>query len=76
MKSKLVGKSFEIITLLSALFIVAVIAFFIIEIIYKSWGTLSWEFIISNPEEGMTAGGIFPAIVGTALLVILMSIIG
>ena len=35
---------------------------------------LSWEFLTSAPEQGMTAGGIFPAIYGTVLLVLLMSI--
>jgi phosphate transport system permease protein len=38
--------------------------------------TLSWEFLTSAPREGMTAGGIFPAIVGTVLLVLLMSLAG
>jgi phosphate transport system permease protein len=37
---------------------------------------LSWEFLTAAPREGMTEGGIFPAIVGTALLVIIMSIAG
>jgi len=35
---------------------------------------LSWEFLTSFPTDGMTKGGIFPAIYGTALLVIIMSI--
>lgn len=34
--------------------------------------TLTWEFLATAPREGMTAGGIFPAIFGTAALVILM----
>jgi phosphate transport system permease protein len=38
--------------------------------------TISWEFLSTAPREGMTAGGIFPAIVGMALRVILMSIAG
>ena len=36
---------------------------------------LSWEFLTQPPAQGMTAGGIFPAIYGTVLLVILMSIV-
>lgn len=32
---------------------------------------LSWEFISSHPTNGMTSGGIFPAIVGTVYLVVL-----
>jgi len=38
--------------------------------------TLSWEFLTADPRDGMTAGGIFPAIVGTFLLVLLMSLAG
>ncbi|MDR1330660.1 MAG: phosphate ABC transporter permease PstA [Tannerella sp.] len=30
---------------------------------------ISWEFLTAAPTEGMTAGGIFPAIVGTLCLV-------
>jgi phosphate transport system permease protein len=35
---------------------------------------LSWEFLSAAPRDGMTAGGIFPAIFGTAALTILMTI--
>ena len=35
---------------------------------------VTWEFISQPPRDGLTAGGILPAIVGTAALVILMSI--
>jgi phosphate transport system permease protein len=37
----------------------------------KGHSALSWDFIFQNPEQGMTAGGIFPTIVGTFWLVIL-----
>ena len=39
-------------------------------IIYKGLGVISWEFLTTAPTEGMTAGGIFPAIVGTLYLVV------
>lgn len=32
---------------------------------------ISWEFLSQTPREGMTAGGIFPAILGTFLLTLL-----
>jgi phosphate transport system permease protein len=35
---------------------------------------LSWEFLSTSPREGMTAGGIFPALFGTAFLVLLMTL--
>jgi len=37
---------------------------------------ISWKFLTQAPSDGMTGGGIFPAIVGTFFLVLLMSIIG
>ena len=36
---------------------------------------MTWEFVTQPPRDGLTAGGIFPAIVGTAVLVILMSVV-
>ncbi len=39
-------------------------------IIYNGIGVISWEFIFSAPTDGMTGGGIFPAIVGTFYLII------
>jgi len=39
------------------------------------YGTKFWEFLIDDPREANTEGGIFPAIYGTILMVIIMSII-
>jgi phosphate transport system permease protein len=39
-------------------------------IIYNGIGAISWEFLTTAPTEGMTAGGIFPAIVGTICLIV------
>jgi phosphate transport system permease protein len=39
-------------------------------IISKGIGVINWEFLTAAPEEGMTEGGIFPAIVGTFYLII------
>jgi phosphate transport system permease protein len=38
-------------------------------LVYKGAPALSWEFLFSFPRDGMTAGGVFPAMVGTVLLV-------
>jgi len=38
-------------------------------LIYKGGPAISWEFLFSDPIDGMTAGGIFPALVGTVWLV-------
>lgn len=37
-------------------------------IFYKGFGVISLDFLFSYPEEGMTSGGIWPAIVGTIYL--------
>ncbi|MBF0762195.1 phosphate ABC transporter permease PstA [Dysgonomonas mossii] len=39
-------------------------------IIYNGISVINWEFLTSAPTEGMTSGGIFPAIVGTMYLII------
>jgi phosphate transport system permease protein len=41
----------------------------------KGAPALSWDFLVTNPVQGMTAGGIFPAIVGTFWLVFLCVVI-
>jgi phosphate transport system permease protein len=39
-------------------------------LIYKGGPIISFEFLFTNPTNGMTAGGIFPALLGTILLVL------
>jgi phosphate transport system permease protein len=38
-------------------------------LIYKGAPVISFEFLFASPTNGMTAGGIFPALLGTVLLV-------
>ncbi|NBR13526.1 MAG: phosphate ABC transporter, permease protein PstA, partial [Crocinitomicaceae bacterium] len=38
------------------------------DIFSKGFSSLSWNFISSFPRNGMTKGGILPAIIGTVLL--------
>lgn len=49
--------------------IVAILFVILSFIIYKGISVVNWDFITQMPEEGMTKGGIFPAIVGTLCLV-------
>ncbi len=39
-------------------------------LIVKGGPAISWEFLFTQPRDGMTAGGIFPALVGTIWLVV------
>lgn len=60
----------------AAFLIIAVVVFVMGDTIIHGAGTLSWKFLSAAPSDGMTGGGIFPAIYGTFLLVIIMSAIG
>jgi phosphate transport system permease protein len=50
---------------LASIFVIAVLAFILYDIFSKGAGVISWEFLTQKPTKGMTAGGIWPAIVGT-----------
>ena len=66
--------AFGIFTLLS--YLVVVILFLILGFIIIQGGkVISWDFLTEAPTDGMTAGGIFPAIVGTLYLVLGSSLI-
>lgn len=57
-------------------YLVVVILFVILGFIaIKGGKAISWDFLTKAPEEGMTAGGIFPAIVGTFYLILGSSLI-
>jgi phosphate transport system permease protein len=58
----------------AALLIVAALAVILVDAVRGGWTKLSWEFFTSSPTEGMTAGGIFPAIWGTTLLTLMMTV--
>lgn len=71
MKSKAVKQNIAFwIFRLMAYSVVAILVWIIGFLVYKGAGVISWEFIFSEPTNGMTEGGIFPAIVGTMLLVV------
>lgn len=39
------------------------------------WGQQAWKFLSENPRESNSEGGVFPAMFGTVLLVLIMSVI-
>lgn len=65
-----------LLTFIATLIIMAILTVILTTITVFGAPNLSLDFIIKAPEEGMTEGGIFPAIVGTTMLVIIMSILG
>jgi phosphate transport system permease protein len=76
LKRWLAGTSITTLSAVAAIMIVAVVVFIMGTIILGGYSTLTWEFLTAQPREGMTEGGIFPAIIGTVLLVLIMSVVG
>jgi len=56
--------------LLATLVVVVPVLFVVGMIVVKGWSALSLSFLFTMPTEGMKAGGIFPALVGTIYLVV------
>ena len=54
---------------LSTLLIVVPVGLIVVIIIIKGLPAINWQFIFDIPRQGMRAGGIFPAIIGTVYLV-------
>jgi len=70
----LAGPAFTALTGLAAALIVLMVAIILGNIAWFGARTLTWEFLTAVPKQGMTEGGIFPAIFGTVALVLLMVI--
>jgi phosphate transport system permease protein len=58
------------------LIVLAVLAVILLDVLHNGLPRLSWAFLTQAPREGMTEGGIFPAIVGMVEMVILMTLAG
>lgn len=71
MKSKRIKEqvAFMIFRLLGYV-VLAVLLWILGFIFYHGVSVISWEFVFSYPREGMTQGGIFPALIGTLYLII------
>lgn len=55
---------------LATLLIVVPVGMIVVIIVQKGLPAINWQFLSDIPRQGMRAGGIFPAIVGTIYLVL------
>jgi phosphate transport system permease protein len=70
-RRRIVNRLMEALAILAALSAVAVLGLVIASVVQRGAGALSWEFLTHDPAlYGEPGGGIAPAIVGTALLVL------
>jgi len=59
--------AFTVITLAALLVVLPILAI-VVYIVIEGVSAISWEFLTAMPRDGMKAGGIWPAIVGTLWL--------
>ncbi len=60
---------FKILFLLMTVVLVLPVIIILSVLVAKGHGVVSWEFLTASPTNGMTEGGILPALVGTIWLV-------
>jgi phosphate transport system permease protein len=65
-REKIAFSALGLITLLVVIPILMIIFY----IVKNGIGAINWEFVTQSPRNGMKEGGIFPAIVGTIVLVV------
>jgi phosphate transport system permease protein len=74
MNRNIKDKIVESLTGISVLLIIFIILSILAVAIVGGWPNLNWTFLTEFPKDGMTKGGIFPAIVGTAVMTLIMTV--
>jgi phosphate transport system permease protein len=64
-----VEKLYSTLFLMMVLLLVLPVLIILGTLVFKGGSVISFEFLFSNPTDGMTAGGILPALIGTVWLV-------
>jgi phosphate transport system permease protein len=67
--AKRTEKLFKILFMLMAGLLILPVLIILTTLVVKGGGMLSFDFLFTNPTNGMTEGGIFPALLGTVWLV-------
>jgi len=75
-RKNIIGKLVFSLTAGCAFLCVGIVGWIMFNIVWGGRHHLTWNFLSAVPSEGMTEGGIFPAIIGTFFLVIIMSVVG
>lgn len=76
MRKQIIGGSVVFASAFAAFVIIIVVIFMLGVLFIGGSEKLTWEFLTTAPSDGMTGGGVFPAIIGTVLLVLIMSVLG
>jgi phosphate transport system permease protein len=73
--AKRTEKLFRILFMIMASLLILPVLIILTTLIVKGSSIISFEFLFSNPTNGMTEGGIFPALLGTVWIVALALVI-
>jgi phosphate transport system permease protein len=68
-RNKKTQKLFQFLFMMMTLLLITPVLIILGTLIYKGGGIISVDFLFTFPTDGMTAGGIFPALFGTVWLV-------
>jgi phosphate transport system permease protein len=68
-RNQRVERSMRLLYFCMTIILIAPVLTILTVLVVKGGEALSWEFLFSYPTDGMTAGGIFPALIGTIALV-------
>jgi len=66
LKQRMAFNFFRLVSLLVVSILFVILGFILI----KGLGVVNWQFLTSMPKDGMTGGGIYPAIIGTLCLIL------
>ncbi|QSQ24900.1 phosphate ABC transporter permease PstA [Pyxidicoccus parkwayensis] len=69
-----IGLALTSLTGLAAFLMVAMLVIILLDVVANGASHVTWTFLTQPPSDGMMGGGIFPAIVGTAALTLLMTL--
>jgi len=69
-RNKRVESLFRTLFLLMTILLIIPVVIILGTLVAKGGGSLSIDFLFTDPTNGMTAGGIFPALLGTILIVV------
>lgn len=69
-----VGLFLTTLTGLAAFLMVGMLVLILLDVVANGASHVTWTFLSQPPSDGMMGGGIFPAIVGTAALTLLMTL--
>ncbi len=71
---KAVGAGLAGLTGVAVVLVVGMLALILLDIARGGAGRITWQFLTAAPSDGMMGGGIFPAIYGTAVMTLLMTV--